>query len=224
MEATTGKHTAAVVPRLRVRYTGDLSYDTGMDAVSSLLDGEEKVSVAYAPWPAFPYKPDTRVSILYSDHCLFLKFYVEEKTLLAVHADTHSAVYKDSCVEFFISLDDSGYYNLEFNSIGTCLAAFGMDKDNRTFLPIEAVERIRRRAVIDREPNRGVVRWTLTLVVPFETLVHHQPFALHARECRANFYKCGDDLPEPHFLSWAPLKAPQPDFHQPQDFGILYFE
>ena len=37
----------------------------------------------------------------------------------------------------------------------------------------------------------------------------------------ANFYKCGDDTPQPHFISWSPIDLPKPDFHAPQFFGVL---
>ena len=40
----------------------------------------------------------------------------------------------------------------------------------------------------------------------------------------ANFYKCGDDTTKPHFLSWNPVKAPKPDFHRPEQFGVLNFQ
>lgn len=34
----------------------------------------------------------------------------------------------------------------------------------------------------------------------------------------ANFYKCGDDLPAPYYLSWNKIIAPKPDFHYPDFF------
>jgi hypothetical protein len=40
----------------------------------------------------------------------------------------------------------------------------------------------------------------------------------------ANFYKCGDETPEPHFLSWNPIDLPKPNFHVPQFFGQLELE
>ena len=39
----------------------------------------------------------------------------------------------------------------------------------------------------------------------------------------ANFYKCGDDLPEPHFVSWNKIEAPTPNFHLPKYFGEIEF-
>lgn len=224
MDPIIKKHASGLVPLLGVRYAKELSNAAALDEVSLLLDKEERVPLSYAPWASFPYKPDTRFSIISSADCLFLKFYVEEKTVVAAHYATHAPVYKDSCVEFFISLDDSGYYNFEFNSTGTCLAAFGKKKEGRAFLPMEAVDRIRRRAVIDREPTRNGVRWTLTLILPFNSFVYHRPLSLRGRECRANVYKCGDEAPDPHFLCWAPVDTPEPDFHQSRYFGLLNFE
>ncbi|MDY3247127.1 MAG: carbohydrate-binding family 9-like protein, partial [Prevotella sp.] len=29
---------------------------------------------------------------------------------------------------------------------------------------------------------------------------------------------------QPHFLSWAPIQLPAPDFHRPDFFGQLLFE
>ena len=41
---------------------------------------------------------------------------------------------------------------------------------------------------------------------------------------KGNFYKCGDMLSKPHFLSWNPIDTPSPDFHVPASFGLLTFE
>ena len=42
-------------------------------------------------------------------------------------------------------------------------------------------------------------------------------------QARGNFYKCGDRLPVPHYLSWAPIGTPKPDFHRPEYFDRLIF-
>jgi hypothetical protein len=53
-------------------------------------------------------------------------------------------------------------------------------------------------------------------------------FAAHellaGQKIRANFYKCGDKTPEPHFISWNPIDLPKPNFHVPQFFGLLELE
>ena len=49
-------------------------------------------------------------------------------------------------------------------------------------------------------------------------------YTLDGKEIKANFYKCGDELQTPHFLSWNPIQIEQPDFHRPDFFGTLEFE
>ena len=39
------------------------------------------------------------------------------------------------------------------------------------------------------------------------------------RVIRANFYKCGDETPIPHFGMWSPVDNETPDFHRPEYFG-----
>ena len=41
---------------------------------------------------------------------------------------------------------------------------------------------------------------------------------------RGNFYKCGNQLPKPHFLSWNPIPTDNVQFHCPEFFGELDFE
>jgi hypothetical protein len=43
-------------------------------------------------------------------------------------------------------------------------------------------------------------------------------------KARGNFYKCGDSLSVPHFLSWQPIDNPTPNFHLEKFFGELDFE
>lgn len=224
MEPIDNTRATEVEPQLLVRFSPALQYAADMDLVSSIMEGYEKDPIAHAPWEAFPYKPVVRFCTIHSGDCLFLKFYVEESTVVAAHGVTHSPVYKDSCVEFFVSFDERGYYNFEFNSTGVCLAAFGQGREGRVYLPAEAVDRIRRRAVIDRVSDTGIVQWVLTLAFPLAAFAYHDLGSLHGLVGKVNFYKCGDDLPLPHFLSWAKVEAPEPDFHQPRYFGSLRFE
>ncbi|MDE6269894.1 MAG: hypothetical protein K2M12_03440, partial [Muribaculaceae bacterium] len=44
------------------------------------------------------------------------------------------------------------------------------------------------------------------------------------KQLRANFYKCGDLLSTPHFLSWNRVDTPHPDFHRPEYFGAIKFD
>ena len=40
---------------------------------------------------------------------------------------------------------------------------------------------------------------------------------------RANFYKYGDILTIPHYVTWNQVGTEKPDYHQPEYFGLLKF-
>jgi hypothetical protein len=176
-------------------------------------------------WPSYPYAPDTSFSIAWTDNAIWLKYFVKENSVRVCCQTDNSPVYEDSCVEFFISFDDAGYYNLEFNCIGVCLAAFGKSRFDRRPLLQDSMSQIRRMAQIENFSEEGVKQasWQLALVIPTNIFVHHSISQLKGRRCRVNFYKCGDELPQPHYLSWTPITADNPDFHLPDYFGRMQF-
>jgi hypothetical protein len=59
--------------------------------------------------------------------------------------------------------------------------------------------------------------------IPVEVLTFSHIDTLTGIDAHANFYKCGDKLKQPHFLSWKQVVLPSPDFHQPRFFGQLSF-
>lgn len=197
-----------------------------ISAVAAQLSEIEKNRLDYAPWQEkYPCKPEVQFAIAYGVNHLYLHYAVKEPVVQAAHGKTNSPVYRDSCVEFFVSFDNGdSYYNLEFNCLGTVLAAFGKDRYSREFLPEDVLSQIQCQAVIRKEQSARLVKWQLTVAIPFTTFLFHTLTSLQGQGCWANFYKCGDDLPEPHFLSWSNIQSSQPDFHLPQFFGRLLFE
>src|SRR3546814_9695772 len=65
---------------------------------------------------------------------------------------------------------------------------------------------------------------SLLLHIPLAVFDAHVVGSLAGRRCTGNFYKCGDDLPEPHYVAWNPIDNPTPNFHLPQYFGELRSE
>jgi hypothetical protein len=159
---------------------------------------------------------------------ILLKYYVHEKQVRGVHTGYNSAVWEDSCVEFFISPEmDVNYYNFEFNAIGTILGAYGMNRHQRTSLPVEVLKEIETVPSLGRDPIEKTgepVSWTLAVRIPAGVLANSRVAGLSGLKATGNFYKCGDLLDEPHFLSWKPVLTDRPDFHSPQFFGNLEFE
>ncbi|MDG5798929.1 carbohydrate-binding family 9-like protein [Marinilabiliaceae bacterium ANBcel2] len=164
----------------------------------------------------------------HSNDSVLLVYNVFESDFLARFNNHNDPVYQDSCVEFFINFEeDSGYYNFEFNSLGTCLAAYGSDRNSRERLSLELIDKIDSFSTIKTAQHevfgKGVL-WQLQLKIPVELFCNSQILSLAGKKGYANFYKCGDDLPKPHFYSWKKIGTPEPDFHQPDYFGDIEFE
>lgn len=190
---------------------------------NGVLDLLAKNKLDHICWPLYPYKPDVHFVIAYTTTCIHLKYYVSEKAIRAINTMSNSPVYEDSCVEFFIAFDDRGYYNFEFNCLGTCLAAYGPDRENRVFIQNKLIENIWFQLSMCKRENK-LFQWELLLKLPLSVFEHHKIGSLKGKSCRANFYKCGDLLPEPHYVSWTEIKSVSPDFHLPAYFGKLTFE
>ena len=192
--------------------------------VSRLLDKNSRHQVNAAPWSAYPYQPSTSFSIAHTGDCILLKYYVQENAIRAVNYQVNSAVYEDSCVECFLSFQQQQYYNIEVNCTGTMLMAYGMNRTERSFITASKLEKINREIVIRHNRESGSVSWDLTLVLPLLVFEHDSLSSLKGLVCKGNFYKCGDLLPDPHFLCWSPVSSAEPDFHKPEFFGGIQFE
>jgi hypothetical protein len=210
---------------LTVPYINDIDQHTPLRDISVVLDAAPKQELVYAPWTEYPYRPKVQFSMAHGSDAVFIKYFVKEKSIRAVNTTHHSPVYNDSCVEFFIGFDDeAAYYNFEFNCIGTHLIGYGEDKQNRTLLPDDIGQQIKYKAVLTNDQSGETIGWELTLLIPVTAFCFHNIQSLKGRNCVANFYKCGDELPEPHFVTWSNIQWPQPNFHLRQFFGTLVFE
>jgi hypothetical protein len=212
--------------KLSVPSLKQVSKETPVGNISAALDTLESHAIQKMPWSEFSYKPQVAFSIAYTEDCILLKYFVKEKAIRIQYHTDNSPVHEDSCVEFFIAFgNDEEYYNLEFNCGGTCMLGFGKNISQRKLIEKEVIRKIRRQSVIQSlvDGENNTVNWELTLVIPLEIFVHHQVNHLKDQHCTANFYKCGDKLPEPHFLAWNNIKAASPNFHLPEFFGRMHF-
>lgn len=167
-------------------------------------------------------------NIRHDGSAIYLEYYVKEEQVRAVNSGYNSPVWEDSCVEFFFALDgeDENYYNFEFNAIGTVLGAYGKNRNERSWLQESSLEQIEVLPSLGRQPIGFIDRftsWTLWVRIPVSVLSFSQIGDLSDRDGHGNFYKCGDKLKQPHFLSWKPVLSPTPDFHLPRFFGQLSF-
>lgn len=160
---------------------------------------------------------------------IFLKFHVEEPQVRAINTKINSPVWEDSCVEFFFSPagNQEYYYNFEFNAIGTVLCGYGKDRHKREGLPDSVLTQVVTVPSLGKEPIAGIWgknTWVLQVKIPKEVLVFSKIENLSGLKAKGNFYKCGDKLEKPHYLSWEPVRTPDPNFHLPEHFGPLTFQ
>ncbi|NEU07026.1 hypothetical protein GZH53_01765 [Flavihumibacter sp. R14] len=202
------------------------AHDGSVSKISEVMDMVKKNPVSYSPWPEYSYAPLVDFAVAHSGNSIFLKFFVTEKNVQALNLATNGPVCNDSCVEFFISWGkDQSYYNLEFNCSGTCHFGYGPDRNHRKLIKKELIDRVRYQTVFKTisQTQQYLVNWELTVAIPLEVFSYHDLKSISGQTCRVNFYKCGDLLPEPHYLSWTNMESAQPDFHQPQFFGSACF-
>jgi hypothetical protein len=178
-------------------------------------------------WKDFPYKPKVEFRIGHANNLILIKFNVTENAIGALETNINGKVHIDSCIEFFISLDGLHYYNFEFNCIGTPHVGWGTGRENRIHLPQETARLIQVRSSLGNDPipfQSGYFSWELCALIPADCFFHDPGISFDGLSGNANFYKCGDGLPEPHFVTWNPVGTPQPDFHSPEFFGKIDFE
>jgi hypothetical protein len=212
------------VPKISIK--DSLSFDI----VSTILEKNAPLNkVNWLEWKEFPYQPEVQFRIAHDDSLLFLKYYVKEEHILARRTDPNSAVHRDSCVEFFVDpIQNGNYYNFEFNCIGTTHLAYGPRRGERTFIPAELIENeIKTWSTLGKasfEEKSGMFEWEMVVVIPSSIFTYNKDLNFSKLVSNANFYKCGDDTTKRHYLSWNPVKTPNPDFHRPEYFGILNFQ
>lgn len=179
-------------------------------------------------WAAeYPYAPKATFAAAHNGTHLLLTFRVEEACTAALVTEDNGPVWTDSAVEFFISFDDTGYYNFEFSCIGKALLGFRKTKPDVIHAGADVMETIRRESSLGTAnfaERKGDNRWELNVAIPAAAFFAHNFATLDGIKARANVYKCGDNLSKPHFLSWQPIRTEKPNFHVPEFFGDVEFE
>ena len=209
------------------------SSDLDPKDVPALLD-RNKIPferIASVNWEeTFPYCPEVSFRIAHTGDAVLVHFKVKEEAVQAIASKDNGSVWKDSCVEFFVSPScDDTYYNIESNCVGNILVQYGKKGPSRPVASLETVSLIRRWSSLGREPimepitGDGGVEWEYVEIIPKEVFFGDNIVSFSGMEMTANFYKCGDSLPTPHYLSWAPIEFERPQFHMPEFFRKIYF-
>ena len=199
-------------------------------AVPALFDaqGIEWNAIACVNWPEYPYQPEVKFRVAHISDAILLHYQVTEASVRGVATHDDGRVWEDACVEFFLSPEGNDfYYNFECNCAAKLLLHGGPAGGERPGASEDVLKSVKRWASLGTEPFEekvGECTWEVALVIPTSAIFRHSIDSLDGKVMRANFYKCGDLLQTPHFLSWAPIDLPQPKFHCPEFFGEIKFE
>ena len=177
-------------------------------------------------WPeAFPYRPEVQFAIVRSADALLLHYRVTEDQVLSRVGQDQGPVWSDSCVEFFCQPEGGDlYYNFECNCIGRLMIGAGTSREGRELASPQVLASIGRWASLGGRPIPDRLErtcWETALIIPAPAFYRHEFRSLESLKLRVNFYKCGGTDAYKHYLSWAPISAPKPDFHRPEYFKPL---
>ncbi len=203
------------------------SCDSLADAARLLEEQGTRISIDSLNWPdQFPYHPLTTATLAHDGKDIYVDFFVRCNYLRAVNDTNMSPVHEDSCVEFFVAPEGrTPYINFECNCIGTISASRRTDRHNTTPLSDEELNSVRRYASCGNRPFEmleGLFAWNLCEAIPMSLLgIEWKDTPV---ELMGNFYKCADRTSSPHFLSWAPISTPEPDFHRPEFFSKIILD
>ena len=220
----------------------ELAFDVEKPSAAQIEEAMNAKNVEYnqiacVNWEGYngDYNPDVKFRIAYTEKEIYLQYVVTENDIKAVYGeDAGSKPYTDSCVEFFAIPGEGGeYYNLEMNCIGKGTFAGGAQRTDRTRYGDDVLSQIRRESTLGTEAfgtktfaenGEKPYTWKLTVALPVELYSLSEVKPLKGRSIKANFYKCGDEMPQKHYLSWHPIRIEKPNFHRPDHFGTLIFE
>ncbi|GBU08670.1 hypothetical protein AwDysgo_20010 [Bacteroidales bacterium] len=175
----------------------------------------------------FPYSPKASFVIAHDGQQIYLQFTVSETEVMAMVENDNGEVWNDSCVEFFISFDNKLYYNFEFSCIGKLLLSHRENKDQSSAAKPEILNLIKRKSSLGENnfDKKNINKpWSLTAIIPKEAFWKDEIKSFDGLQAKGNFYKCGDKLSVPHYLSWAPIATDNPNFHIVSAFETLVFE
>ena len=195
-----------------------------------LLEHGEQGVLESQTWEAF--RADLRevsvhISIAYRGSVVLVLFQVKEPEIRATFHAHGDPVFKDSCVEFFISDAEGTYLNVECNPLGAVLSGIGRSRHERLRMGDDFYSRLEVWTTIDQSETHGSPKkgaWESLLQIPLDVVFpEHADKALKDMDFSGNLYKCGDLLQRPHYISWAPIHTDAPDFHQSRFFGKFEF-
>ena len=157
--------------------------------------------------------------VCWDENGLYIRQTAKESIVRAELEGPLERVCNDSCLEFFLRPTEALHYlNFEFNPNASLYLGFRTGRANAVrLIPEKYLEEF------NAKTARTADGWELIYQIPFAfiQLFFPQWEAKAGMKMYGNFYKCGDETPNPHYRAWNPIDSATPEFHRPQDFGAL---
>lgn len=202
--------------------------ETILEKIALLKKTGAKADIDQINWKTdFPKTLPVIVWIAHDNDKFFLYYEIENEMVRAANTRDFGSVWEDSCVEFFMQKEGETHYrNFECNILGVLLASDHETREKSEKMSEEIMQSIVRFSTIQQKFKDGnqLCDWTMYLEIPKNAMGFSDQDILSGKTIKANFYKCGDETPEPHFISWNPIDLPKPNFHVPEFFGTLELE
>lgn len=182
-------------------------------------------------WDAVPAAPidnylwsDVRsiipsAQMAWDEDALYVRLQAIEPHILARFTGTLDEVCLDSCLEFFFCpMEGDRYFNFEINPNASIYVGYGRPGSARFRLHCDNFKEILQVCPFDIPGG-----WGIALRIPVSFIQIFVPdFQLFSGlKLRANFYKCGDETQQEHYMSWNPVEVAYPCFHLPEYFGEI---
>ena len=180
-------------------------------------DNANVAQISVINWPEYDYCPNTIAKLLYNEKGIYIQMQTDEEDIIARSTTPNCKVCNDSCMELFIrpNENDGRYLNFEFNAFNTMSLGFRYDRKNKIYPEVKNTY---------FEPCSYIEKgmWILQFFIPFEFV--DNLLGGHTNKMYANIYKCGEDVKRNHYVTYAPINTPTPDFHRPEDFAEFMLE
>ena len=170
------------------------------------------------------WKPDCGIrafgQFCYDDSFLRVRLRAKEQNIRAEYTAPLSPVCEDSCLEFFfMPQGETRYFNFEINPNGCLYIGLCHSREDSTALYRKNLQKL-----FEIHTEKTPDGWEACYGIPLSFLRLFLPGFSFSGVLRANVYKCGDLTAQEHYLSWNPVRSEMPDFHRPEDFGVMTFE
>ena len=188
----------------------------------------EVLTIDHYPWYKSGVKQATYVQLAQFNQALYIKVKAIDCHSSASILAINGPVYLDSCFEFFFTPDkdlSTSYINLEINCVGSVYLGVKdqqgiriATKDEISALMVSSsLEQGRLKEVSDEDAC-----WYLDIMIPFSLVKVIYKDSIDWDRWHCNFYRCGGQIDDQYGV-WHAISGPEPDFHQPLQFGQLNF-